>query len=208
MKAGIAGAVALAGVLVSGGAMADGSQFLVVCPQAIKAVGDPQTISSQVTTIVSVVGGVVGLIALTVAWSQMRIASAKIKLDLYNRRFNIYVAALDYYQSAWGKTDKNMTEAGSDFVRSFRESVFLFDRSDKIYETLDRIKNHGSAIGLDKNANSGENWPMKYDSSAMTILKQRSDLAYEEFEKDLLLLEHQLQKYISFKTISGWRMFG
>ena len=163
---------------------------------------------SQVTTVVSVVGGAVGLIAVTVAWSQMRIASAKIKLDLYNRRFNIYVAALDYYQSAWGKTEKNMTEAGSAFVRAFRESVFLFDRNDKVYETLDRIKNHGAAIGFNKNANLNENWPLKYDSSAMTMLKQRSDRAYEEFEKDLLLLEQQLQKYINFKTISGWRMFG
>ncbi|RMN70439.1 hypothetical protein ALQ54_00281 [Pseudomonas syringae] len=49
---------------------------------------------------------------------------------------------------------------------------------------------------------------MKYDYPAMTMLKQRSDRAYEEFEKDLLLLEQQLQKYINFKAISGWRMFG
>ncbi|ALU60445.1 hypothetical protein ACA40_11450 [Pseudomonas syringae pv. lapsa] len=160
------------------------------------------------TIFISGVVAVVGVAALFVAIAQMRIASAKIKLDLYNRRFSIYVAALDYYQSAWGKTEKNMTEAGSNFVRAFRESVFLFDRNDKIYETLNRIKDHGNAIGFNKNASSSENWPMKYDHPTMTILKQRSDRAYEEFEKDLLLLERQLQKYINFKTISGWRMFG
>lgn len=170
------------------------------------AVGAPTTPAA--TIFISGVVAVVGVVALFVAIAQMRIASAKIKLDLYNRRFSIYVAALDYYQSAWGKTEKNMTEAGSGFVRAFRESVFLFDRNDKIYETLDRIKNHGAAIGFNKNANSSENWPMKYDSAAMIMLKQRSDRAYEEFEKDLLLLEEQLQKYINFKTISGWRMFG
>lgn len=56
-----------------------------------------------------------------------------------------------------------MTEARSNFVRAFRESVLLFDRNEKIYETPDRIKNHGTAIGFNKNVNFSENWPMKYN---------------------------------------------
>ncbi len=46
----------------------------------------------QITTIVTIVGSIVSIVTLSVAWSQMRIASAKTKLDLYNKRFSVYLA--------------------------------------------------------------------------------------------------------------------
>ena len=203
MKAGIAGAVALVGVLVSGGAMADGSQLLVVCPQAIKAAGDPQTISSQVTTIVSVVGGVVGLTALTVAWSQMKIASAKVRLDLYNKRFNIFLATVEYYFASYGKTDGDMREKSRDFVKGCREAKFLFDKKDGIYDTLMRIMDHGSRIQAYEDAASGATPNVCND--ARRIMHESSVNARSAFDKDLHTLEDQLTKYITFKTVTGWR---
>lgn len=203
MKAGIAGAVALVGVLLSGGAIADGSQLLVVCPQAIKAVGDPQTISSQVTTIVSVVGGVVGLIALTVAWSQMRIASAKVRLDLYNKRFNIFLATIEYYFASYGKTDVDMKGKSRDFVKACREAKFLFDKNDGVYDTLMRIMDHGSKIQAYEDAASGVMPGVCNDTKR--IMHESSVNARSAFDKDLHTLEDQLTKYITFKTVAGWR---
>jgi hypothetical protein len=159
---------------------------------------------SQVTTVVSVVGGVVGLIALTVAWSQMRIASAKIKLDLYNKRFNIYLATLDYYQSAYEKTQEDMKVKAIAFIKSYRESLFLFDSKDGIYKTLERIKDSGAAISTNKEANADNNWPLRHDQQAMYQLHQRSIEAYTQLDKDLKLLEKQLAKYINFRVVRGW----
>lgn len=203
MKVGIAVAVALVGVLVSGGVMADGSQLLVVCPKAIEAAGDPRTISTPVTVIVSVVGGVVGLIALIVAWSQMRIASAKVRLDLYNKRFSIFLATVEYYFASYGKTDGNMKEKSRDFVKGCREAKFLFDMDDGVYDTLMRIMGHGSKIQEYEDAQSGVIPNVCNDRRR--IMHQSSVDAFSAFEKDLEILEDQLKKYITFKTVAGWR---
>ncbi|WP_454866623.1 hypothetical protein [Pseudomonas umsongensis] len=88
---------------------------------------------SQITTVVSVVGGVVGLIAVTVAWSQMRIASAKTKLDLYSKRFNVYMAALEFHQCA--SSGDGIKEKFDKLTQAYRESLFLFGDKDGIRET-------------------------------------------------------------------------
>jgi hypothetical protein len=62
------------------------------------------------TIFISGVVAVVGVATLAVAWSQMRIASAKTKLDLYNKRFNVYLAALEYYQYAHSDKRVNLKQ--------------------------------------------------------------------------------------------------
>ncbi|EPF65937.1 hypothetical protein [Pseudomonas syringae] len=159
---------------------------------------------SGVVAAVAIASFVTGVATYRVVRSQREIASAKIKLDLYNRRFNIYIAALDYHQTAWGKTEKNMTEAGAEFVRAFRESVFLFDDNDGIHKTLEKIKNLGTAIAFYKNCLASQTYPLRNDIEHMGVLKDNSDAAFREFEPTLLVLEQQLAKYISFSSVNGW----
>lgn len=159
---------------------------------------------AQVAMVVSIVGGVVGLIALTVAWSQMKIASAKVKLDLYSKRFNVYLATLEYYQSTYGKIEGAMRAKSVEFVKCYRESQFLFDKDDRIFETLNRIMTHGNQILVYEETQSGAT---NFSQETTYMLHEKSIDARLAFEKDLILLEEQLAKYISFKTITGWRMF-
>jgi hypothetical protein len=156
---------------------------------------------SQVTMVVSVVGGLVGLIALTVAWSQMRIASAKTKLDLYNKRFNVYMAALEFFQCA-GSGD-GVKEKFDKLTQAHRESRFLFDVKDGVYETIGRIQKAGVSIlnhhvaKLDPN--SAANIAVEYRIPAHD--------AYMFMEEDILVLEVQLKQYLSFHNVRGWTIF-
>jgi hypothetical protein len=43
----------------------------------------------------------VSLVAAYVGYCQLRIANAKLRMDLYNKRFAIYTAALDLHQACY-----------------------------------------------------------------------------------------------------------
>lgn len=159
----------------------------------------------QVTAIVSVVGGVVGLIALTVAWSQMRIASAKTKLDLYNKRFNVYLAALEFYQCAYTGSTKDIKEKANKLAHSYRESRFLFDAKDGLYETLGRIQKGSGVVVVYETFKQSPD--MLERSKATVVLKHKHSAALSEMGKDLLILEEQLKKYLSFHNVRGWTVF-
>lgn len=160
---------------------------------------------SQVTVIVSVVGGVVGLIALTVAWSQMRIASAKTKLDLYNKRFGVYLAALEFYQCAYSESPTDIKEKANKLTHAYRESRFLFDMKGGIHETLGRIqKGSGAVIGYE---NLKQNHNMVGPPKSVAMITERCSTALSEMGKDLLILEEQLKGYLSFHNVRGWTFF-
>lgn len=158
---------------------------------------------SQVTVIVSIVGGVVGLIALTVAWSQMRIASAKTKLDLYNKRFSVYLAALEFYQYLHSDVQEDLKSKSNKLTHAYRESKFLFGAKDGIYETLGRIQKAGAPVKayneFRKNAIDDANRAMK--------LFDKSQAALLDMEKNIYALEDQLKDYLSFNNVRGWTFF-
>lgn len=156
---------------------------------------------SQITTVVSVVGGVVGLIAVTVAWSQMRIASAKTKLDLYSKRFNVYMAALEFHQCA--SSGDGIKEKFDKLTQAYRESLFLFGDKDGIRETLEKIRKAGLSILTHHIAKRDPN-------SAASIFKEFQTSAHDAYmgmEDDILILEGQLKQYLSFHNIRGWTIF-
>ncbi len=131
--------------------------------------------------------------ALFVAYVQMRIAAAKIKLDLYNRRFEVYVSALDLYIAFYPKSRnvsyEEIEEKTKKLTKNFRESRFLFSPGDGVYDALKQIQQNAST------AYAGEKGQVSHESKSVALV---------EFEKNLLLLEERIQKYIQFENISGW----
>lgn len=157
---------------------------------------------SQVTVIVSIVGAVVGLIALTVAWSQMRIASAKTKLDLYNKRFGVYLAALEFYQYMHSDTQEDLKAKSNKLTHAYRESKFLFDAKDGVYETLGRIQKAGAPV----RAYNEFRRKAIIDGDRGMKLFDKSQAALLEMEKDIYALEDQLKNYLSFHNVRGWTL--
>lgn len=160
-----------------------------------------------VTLVVSIAAVLVSIATFSVAYSQMKIASAKIKLDLYNKRFNVYLSALDYCQATWNEPHEKIKERGNQFTKSYRESQFLFETSDGVYETLGKIQQNGSRIhAYEKHKYEREN-NLTNDRLVLNTLHESSMNARLDFDKNLLTLEKQMEKYIQFKTITGWKIF-
>jgi hypothetical protein len=150
------------------------------------------------TIIISGVVAVVGVMTLVVGIAQMKIASAKVKLDLYNKRFNVYLATLECYQEIYGKDIVKYELKYDEFVKCYREAQFLFDKKDQIFEALGRIMKHsGDILVCDKKIRVS-------DEEAAIILNQKREEARLAFGNELMSLEKQLAKYISFKTVTGW----
>ncbi|HHA2457802.1 TPA: hypothetical protein ACOENU_000288 [Stenotrophomonas maltophilia] len=139
-----------------------------------------------------------------IALSQMKIASSKARLDLYNKRFAIYTTALEYYQALWGKTDTPIKACEANMIKAFRESKFLFKSSDGIYETLEKIKDAGAmATGIKDRIEIMEK-EASADGRVLTKSRENRSAALQRFEDNLKTLEQQLEKYLRFKTASGW----
>jgi len=134
----------------------------------------------------------------------MKIASSKARLDLYNKRFAIYTTALEYYQALWGKTDTPIKVCEANMIKAFRESKFLFKSSDGIYETLEKIKDAGAmATGIKDRIEIMEK-EVSADGRVLTKSRENRSAALQRFEDNLKTLEQQLEKYLRFKTASGW----
>ena len=138
---------------------------------------------------------------LMVGYSQMRIASAKIRLDLYNKRFAVYVTALEYFQVVWDKRD-GLKEKSADFIIAYRESRFLFSAKDGIYDTLTRIKDDASLVtGYDESKKQDGESKDGFD------LNERVADARLNLHRHMLQLEDQMNDYIDFKVVEGWSFF-
>ncbi|GLO08278.1 TPA: hypothetical protein QEM76_001937 [Pseudomonas putida] len=157
----------------------------------------------QITTVVSMVGGVVGIVALSVAWSQMRIASAKTKLDLYTKRFNVYMAALEFFQCSANLTLDGVEEKYKKLTQAFRESKFLFDSKDGVYDSLGRFQKIGGAVKVyDSVKNTHQT-----DEEVVKAFRSKAVEAIVLMQDELVVLERQLKPYLSFHNVRGWTIF-
>jgi hypothetical protein len=93
----------------------------------------------------TLVAGVFVIVAAAIAWwsvqGQIRatreIEATKVRLDLYNRRYQIFDSIFDFYNAliGWTGTPEQRT-AQTRFFRASQEAVFLFKPESGIAETL------------------------------------------------------------------------
>lgn len=140
------------------------------------------------------------IITSLVALYQIFIAREKLRLDLYNRRFNVYSNAIRLLQvtetlEANQPRSEKFNEAFKEFIISSREGKFLFDED--VFEVLQKISNTAFAIAGYKEHCTELNTSIHpslhfYDES---IARQKS--LYES----VALLERQIEKYLSFHKL-------
>lgn len=169
--------------------------------EAVSAVAS-NPIYADVTFYLSIAAALVSLATLSVGYTQMKIASAKVKLDLYNKRFNVYISALEYYQAMWKQTDVDLKEKGAEFIKCYRESLFLFSEKDGIHQTLTKIKNNGGIVSTYEEYKRAGHGP--HSAGNFDVLQEKSGDARVKIGDDLQVLEKQIAKYIDFKVVRGW----
>lgn len=160
-----------------------------------------------ITLTLSISAAFVSAATLFVALAQVKIGSAKTRLDLYNKRFNIYTSTLDYFHAIHGASEKSSDTHRREFIRCYRESQYLFKDSDGIYATLTKIKDDGAqAIGLERQIR-------ELDSSSLSDMLlaescgENRERYLKSLEKSMMTLERQIASYIKFENASGWHLF-
>ena len=96
----------------------------------------------------TLVAGLVVIIAAGIAWwsvqrqirATQEIEAAKVRLDLYNRRFQIFVSIFDFYEAliGWEGTPEQR-EAQARFFRAYQELGFLFSKESGIEDILEKL---------------------------------------------------------------------
>jgi len=94
----------------------------------------------------------IAIFVAVVAYWQSRINKDKLRLDLYNRRFDIYSKTLDLLDASRNflkpsvEEKKRLIEVQKAFVKSYRESQFLFDEKAGIFNLLSEILTKSHSI--------------------------------------------------------------
>jgi hypothetical protein len=185
-------------------------EFPVMATPTPDGAASPTTIShlacaatSNPATFVALISAIAAVTAALIAYRQSRTARAKLKLDLYDKRFNIYVSALELYHAMMMKELKDIEEYGFIFNRMFREALFLFKQRDGVYNTLGEIndacvhvRDYERYMKEDNINRSAEEEKQKF-----SILSERAAAARRGMKPLLLQLERQLRKYLDFSKL-------
>ncbi|OUI78455.1 hypothetical protein HK18_10575 [Commensalibacter intestini] len=155
------------------------------------------------TVVMAILTILIGMITSYIAYAQMNIARAKVKLDLYERRFNVYVVALNCYQELYKQQPQQIAKRTYDVIQSCRESKFLFKEEDGIDKILDKMKENSDQVCkyedyVSKNGRIHSDDPQ----TAQELLKKATD-AKKDFEAKLYDLEVKIKPYIQFQNVKG-----
>lgn len=142
-----------------------------------------------------------------IAKQQAKTARERFRFDLYEKRFSVYNAVLELYQADMKKELPEIEAAEFAFVSRFRESLFLFDIKDGVYDTLSAVKDAQSWISAHERdklkigslANGQKNAEERIYSSNIA---ERASKSRSEFETLLHKLEVQLHKYLDFSNVN------
>lgn len=146
------------------------------------------------------VTSVIAFFGACVAYQQWNTNKNKLRLDLYNRRFEIYSNTITFFQFLSslpvGERSDEFKKAHRDFIRSCRESQFLFSDESKVFEILEKIRSDSfKVIGLKENwgdiSNSG-------DQEVLSKMVVASNSALADFDTAIKSLEKAMSKYLRF----------
>jgi hypothetical protein len=148
------------------------------------------------------------LVSLLAAWAAAHAAYInyeKLRLDLYNKRFDVYSVTVDFYQAlmVWEKSESNEILYRK-FIKSFLESRFLF--KPKIYELLKEMRLQSDVvIGFKEHSNSYAGMPDELIKANDKMAKALEYWNKSIEEISVLMLEYlDFQELLPYKTIKGF----
>jgi hypothetical protein len=159
----------------------------------------------------TLVAGFLVIVAAGIAWcgvqKQIRVTqqveATKIRLDLYNRRFQIFVSIFDFYEAliGWKGTDEQRL-ARARFFKAYQESAFLFKPESRIEEMLKSLFDaSGKIIGFKEDSEQFKAGGPEFYSEQFNAMN--SALGY--FDNTLPKLRAAFGDYLNFHSIASSR---
>ncbi|RDV27930.1 hypothetical protein DXV75_02865 [Alteromonas aestuariivivens] len=142
-------------------------------------------LSTLLPIFISVILGVI-------AYQQMLINRNKLKLDLYNKRFEVYLSALTFYQEV--TSDGPSKECHRDFINKKESAYFLFSKNQKIYELLNKM--HSESFKISAYRTGADQ--LKDSPDVLRKAREDSQNALSWFNGVVDLLREEMKSYLSF----------
>ena len=137
--------------------------------------------------------GILAAFLAYIAYQQFLVNKNKLKLDLYNKRFEIYTITLQFYQELIA--DGATSETHKEFIKQKEAAKFLFSEDLSIYSLLNEMHEKSFKVKAFKsNRCELEKYPEQFDKVAKESLEVVNWL--EVAIKDL---NTKLSKFLSFK---------
>lgn len=139
-----------------------------------------------------------------IACLQLSTNRQKLRLDLYNRRFDIYVKTIEFYQalSSYDPLNKNeFLEIRKRFSRAVKESQFLFDDASGIFLKLDEL--HATSFKVSGFKEKGGTVLNAGGHKEFLEMSMAADSVLMQFSKEISILEKAFKKYLNFHKAAG-----
>jgi|GEM_PF-3635214 len=116
---------------------------------------------------------------------QYTVNKHKFRLELYNRRFEVYEKTLAYHQSYYFPVE-DARSITNEFICAYREAIFLFGENSEVFKKLTELKDTLSFLVQSKDASNASNEETR---KALYKAKQATkdpSFLMKELEKELL----------------------
>ncbi len=141
----------------------------------------------------------ISFIVATITRAQWRTNQEKLRLDLYAKRFDIYMRTLDLHNAllAWND-EPEQVKLISPFYRAYRESRFLFPESAGVFRFMEEFSKHAFHITNFKEVRDG--WGDAFP-------KEKADLALARTDHvnwiltSISTLEDRIAPFLNFHKI-------
>lgn len=146
---------------------------------------------------------IIAILGLYIAYRQYRLAQNKLRFELYQKRFAIYESTLEFHQKI---INSNIATIQSEafnlvqnkFIKSMRESQFLFESSSGVFQLLNELHTKSFKItGFRMN----EQEFAEYSDLFIKMQKEMFD-SIEFFDKSIYSIETMMAPYLDFKKIT------
>lgn len=166
-------------------------------------------------TTIAIVTACIAFIVAVITFRQWKVNKEKLRLDLYDRRFAIYTALLDYYiartepSSETRSVPDSMAKAELAFVKAHREACFMFPSESHVYKTLSELADVLDKLPVFKNPRDNTTWREGLDCGRITPGKNYEENRWkaDELRRNL---EDKIAPYLNFhgfKAKEHWYEF-
>lgn len=128
-----------------------------------------------------------------IAYQQMKTNKEKLKNDLYDKRFDIFIVALKFYQEViYEEMLSPQTE--SDFILSKNSARFLFSKDPAIGEMMEEMHKKSFPV---RNFKKNSQKLSKLDSEQFKDVFDKNEKARKWFDSQIQLIKEKMHKFLA-----------
>ena len=143
---------------------------------------------------------IMAVFAWYISFIQSKVSREKLRLDLYNKRFGVYEAALNFniaLNKYSGPLDEEYKSKHIAFIKASREAQFLFSQDSKIFGILEKMNTDVFMITSVKDRQGSYSTFSDQDRTGYDLMLKKT----AEFDSHIFSLGEAMAPYLNFHKI-------